>query len=84
MRAMGTKTVQMLFRTKPARTPEDIGARLATIAKRIQRNLKDGKGINVDDARFLAEKLARYSARLRAPAKIRSTPDDPAFPNIQG
>ena len=81
---MGTMTVRKLFKMRPARTPEDIGARLATIARRMRRNVDKGRGLDVDEARQIAKKLEHYAARLRAPVKLHDVPDDPPFPIIQG
>ena len=81
---MGTMTVRKLFRMRPARTPEDIGARLSTIARRMRRNVDKGQGLDAEETRQIAKKLEAYAARLSAPVKIHDVPEDPPFPIIQG
>ena len=81
---MATMTVRKLFKMRPARTPEDIGARLATIARRMRRHVDKGCGLDVDEARQIAKKLENYAARLRVPVKLHDVPEDPPFPIIQG
>jgi uncharacterized membrane-anchored protein len=82
--SMGTLTVRKLFKMRAARTPEEIAARLATLARRLQRSVSKGKGIDVEEAQQIAKKLATYATRLQAPVNLHDVPADPPFPIIQG
>jgi len=81
---MSTTTVRKLFRRQPAHTPEEIGARLLTLARKPHAKAKKGKGLRADETLYLAEKLGSHATRLRTPPSLDSAPAGSVFPNIQG
>ena len=61
-----SQTAEIRKLTGPAFKPHEIAARLATIALRLERKADNGKGLELEEMRFLASKLRAYARRLLA------------------
>ena len=52
----------------PARTPDEIAARLFTLAEKIDRRVKKRRTLTADEAGAVAKRIRSYALRLRAAA----------------
>jgi hypothetical protein len=67
---MATTSARKLSRRRRAVTPREIGVRLHTLSRKLDRRVAKGEGLVVEDVRYLAKKLRSYAARLSAETPV--------------
>lgn len=81
---MAAASVRKMVQRRPAVTPEEIASRLSRIALKLQRKAKRGKGLDIEETRYIAAKLESYARRLQASPISSHGKGEIVFPNIQG
>jgi hypothetical protein len=67
---MASTTARKSPRHSRAVTPREIGVRLHSLSRKLDRRVAKGTVLHIEDMRYIAKKLRSYAARLTVPPEV--------------